>query len=99
MITLFVGIYVRIGILFIRVCSDIIFVLAIVLSVLCFAISDISLVYSYISLYKSSKQMILVFFLLKIDGSTQCKFRHFISYRHTKIWLLNLNSFNTNNIK
>ena len=47
---------------FIRVCSHIIFLLAIVLSVLCFTIFDILLVYSYISLYKSSKQMILVLF-------------------------------------
>ena len=39
-ITLFVGLYVRVGILFILVCSDIIFLLAIVLSVLCFTVSN-----------------------------------------------------------
>jgi len=35
MITLFVGLYVRVGILLTRVCSVIIFLLAVVLSILC----------------------------------------------------------------
>jgi hypothetical protein len=61
MITLFVGLYVRVGILYVFVLISFFFWLLYCLSFVLW--SPITpLVYSYISLYKSSKQMILGFF-------------------------------------
>ena len=60
-ITLFVGLYVRVGILYVFVLISFFFWLFYCLFfVLRSPITP--LIYSYISLYKSSKQMILVFF-------------------------------------